>query len=178
MLILGICGSLRAASVNRNLLHACARLAPPPIEIKLFSGLGDLPLFNPDLEHQPPNAVETWRLAVAEADALLIASPEYAHGISGSMKNALDWLVSSESFAYKPVAVFNAAPRAHHAQQALKETLRTMSATLIEEACVSIFVPALHHGEQLLIDTPDVALSIKRALELLRQGFSLRAIPA
>ena len=78
---------------------------------------------------------------VRRADGLLISSPEYAHGVPGAMKNALDWLVGGEEFIYKPVALLNASPRATHAQASLAETIRTMSGRLVPEA--SIAVPSL-----------------------------------
>lgn len=116
--LLAVSGSLRAKSVNSPLLRAVARLAPAEIEVQWCPGLGELPLFNPDLEGDPPTVVQQFRACVAQADALLIASPEYAHGMTGTLKNALDWLVSFEPFAYKPVAVLNASPRARHADAA------------------------------------------------------------
>jgi len=76
--------------------------------------------------------------SVASADALLIASPEYAHGVTGTIKNALDWLVGFEPFASKAVAVLNASPHAHHADSALRETLKTMAPVIVELASVSI----------------------------------------
>ena len=112
MKVLAISGSLRAASINSALLRAAARLAPPGMLVTSLSGIGDLPLFNPDFEPHVPPPVAALYAAVAAADALLIASPEYAHGITGTIKNALDWLVSVESFVCKPVAVLNASPRA------------------------------------------------------------------
>jgi chromate reductase len=142
--VLALCGSLRAASINAALLRAAARLAPDEITVTLFTGLADLPLFNPDLEPSPPAAVQALRRAVAAADALLIASPEYAHGVSGTLKNALDWLVSFEPFVAKSVAVINASPRARHAHEALLEILTTMSACLVREACIAL--PLLGSG--------------------------------
>jgi len=96
----------------------CARQAGSHRQIsrsQSFNDWGEPPLFNPDLEMSPPANVMTLYRAVVEADALLIASPEYAHGVSGPIKNALDWLVGFEPFAGKCVAVLNASPRAHHA---------------------------------------------------------------
>ncbi|WP_081126297.1 NADPH-dependent FMN reductase [Metallibacterium scheffleri] len=90
MKVLAISGSLRAASINSALLRAAARLAPPDMAITLFARIGDLPLFNPDFEPHTPPPVAALYAEVAAADALLIASPEYAHGVSGSIKNALD----------------------------------------------------------------------------------------
>jgi chromate reductase, NAD(P)H dehydrogenase (quinone) len=136
--ILGLCGSLRAASKNRRALEAVREAAPDGIEIRLWNGQGDLPHFSPDLD-QPglplPPAVAAFHGEVAAADALLIACPEYAHGIPGAFKNALDWLVGSTEFPGKPVALLNVAPHASHAQAQLREVLKTMSADLVEDAC-------------------------------------------
>jgi chromate reductase len=91
MKILGISGSLRAASYNTALLHAAQSLAPGGVEIEIF-GLHDLPLFNQDVEDQgDPPAVAAWKAAVRAADGLLIACPEYNAGITGVLKNAIDW---------------------------------------------------------------------------------------
>ncbi len=168
--VLAIAGSLRAASINAALLRACARLAPEGMRVQVYGGLGALPLFNPDLEGAPPREVRALRDAVAAADALLLASPEYAHGVSGAMKNALDWLVSFEPFYGKPVAVPNASPRARHAHAALCETLRTMSASLVEEA--NIALPLLGSGldEQGMVDSPAVSAGIRTLLAALRDG--------
>ena len=118
--ILALSGSLRAASENTRVLRAAARLTPGNMRVAVFSGLGDLPLFNPDIEFPNPPAVMALRMAINAADALVIASPEYAHGVSAVIKNALDWMVGNESFVNKPVALINAAPRASHAYLALR----------------------------------------------------------
>ena len=92
--VLTLSGSLRKASLNTAMLTMAADCAPPGLRVKRHRGLGDLPLFNPDLEaHEPPRSRACDTRSPA-ADALLIASPEYAHGVSGVMKNALDWMVA------------------------------------------------------------------------------------
>lgn len=168
MRVLGLSGSLRRASINSALLRAAVRLAPAAVTVTLFTELGALPLFNPDLDCDAPATVQALRRAVAAADALLIASPEYAHGVSGPMKNALDWLVSFEPFVGKRIAVLNASPRAHHAYQALLETLRTMSAALVPHACVAL--PLLGSGlnEEGMVRDPAVRATIQGVLENLR----------
>ncbi len=129
--ITALSGSLRAGSTNTTFLREVAFQAPDGVAIELFN-LGGLPLFNPDLEAALPDAAARFRAVILASDALIVASPEYAHGISGVMKNALDWLVGSEGFAGKPVVIVNTAPRAHHAIAALRETLSTMAAKIIE----------------------------------------------
>lgn len=171
--ILALSGSLRAASINSALLRAAARLAPPEMSITVFLRLGDLPLFNPDFEDCPPNIVTNFRAKVAEADALLIASPEYAHGVTGTIKNALDWLVSFESFVNKPVAVINTSPRAYHSDAALRETLKTMAAEIVESASIKIPLLGAKLDEDSIVSTPSVATPIREALVALCQAASL-----
>jgi len=169
MNVLALSGSLRAASINSALLRATSRLAPPAV-----NGLGELPLFNPDREANPPDSVTAFRSAVAGADALLIASPEYAHGVTGTIKNALDWLVSFEPFAYKPVAVLNASPRAHHADDALRETLRTMAAVIVEPACIVIPLLGANLDEDGMISNAAVATAIRDSLSALYEVVALQ----
>ena len=137
--LLAISGSLRAVSSNTSLLRAAQLLARPPMSIEMFGGLGQLPHFNPDLDIEPlPPAVVDLRRRIAAADGLLISSPEYARGVAGVMKNALDWMVSDADFSGKPVALFNASPRATHGLAALRLTLETMAARVIDEASITL----------------------------------------
>jgi chromate reductase, NAD(P)H dehydrogenase (quinone) len=139
MQFLAISGSLRRASTNSAALEALSRLAPAGVEILLYRDLAALPHFNPDDdEDAPPPLAAALRTLVGSSAGLIIAMPEYAHGVPGALKNALDWLVSSDVFPGKPVALINTAPRAFHAQSALRETLATMSARLVPEAFVSL----------------------------------------
>jgi chromate reductase len=167
MKILALCGSLRSVSMNAALLRAAARLAPPDVAIGLF-GLGELPLFNPELEARMPAAVTRMHRAIESCDALLIASPEYAHGVSGVLKNALDWLVSFEGFVDKPVAIFNASPRSVHAAASLREILVTMSAKLLTDACLDLPLRGTGLVEQGIVDAHHTA--IREALSRLIEG--------
>ena len=165
MNVLAICGSLRARSSNLAALQAAARLAPAPMEVVLYRGLAELPPFNPDLDgDDPPSPVVALRRQIGDAQALLICSPEYARGVAGVLKNALDWLVSSAEFPGKPVAVINASQRATHADAALRLTLQTMSAQLVEDA--SIMLPLL--GRNLdadgIVADADLSAALRSAL--------------
>ena len=164
MKLLALCGSLRAASINAALLRAAATLSPPGLTMDISRHIGALPLFNPDLEGDPPSAVIAFRAEVLAADALVIASPEYAHGITGPMKNALDWLVSIENFAGKPVAVWNASPRSVYSDAALREILRTMSAEIIEEASIALPLVGAALDEAGMLRAPAIAGAITAAL--------------
>lgn len=141
--ILALSGSLRKASYNTSAIKALKILAPANIDVNIGS-IAELPLFNPDREGESIPALDDFNLLISQADGLVIASPEYAHGISGPMKNALDWLVSGMDFPYKPIMLINTSPRASHAQDALREVLATMSGNVIDESCVSI--PLLSSG--------------------------------
>jgi chromate reductase len=113
--VLGFAGSLRAASYNRMLLRAAVELAPEGMEVEVFD-IGGIPLFNEDVEAAgTPPAVEAFREAIRRADALLIATPEYNHGVPGVLKNAVDWASRpprKSALAGKPAAVFGASPGA------------------------------------------------------------------
>ena len=144
--VLAISGSLRAASSNSAILRVAARVAPPGIDVEIYEGIERLPYFYPDLDREfddpaLPPSVQALRGKIAASDALLISSPEYAHGVSGMLKNALDWLVGGPEMPGKLVGVINTAPHATHAYAALTETLRTMSVVLVDDACVAIAVP-------------------------------------
>ncbi len=142
--LLGVSGSLRAASTNTALLRAAAAAAPDGVSFRVYEGIGDLPIFNPDLDPNASLPVQSLIRSVTEADGLVFASPEYARGVPGGLKNALDWLVGGDAFPGKRVALFRASARAVAAPAALVETLRTMSAVLVPEA--DVLVPLLGNG--------------------------------
>lgn len=130
MRFLALSGSLRAVSTNTALLHAFADLAPDGITVDVFEGLGDLPLFSPDLEADTPRSVLDLAEQVATCDGLLVACPEYAHGIPGAFKNALDWLVSRFEIPGKPVMLVHASTRSAYLREHLREVLKTISCRL------------------------------------------------
>jgi NAD(P)H-dependent FMN reductase len=146
MRIVAISGSLRAGSSNASLLRAAAALAPAGMEVTLYEAIGELPHFNPDIDGEgdvPPAAVAHLRALLSEADGVIVSSPEYAHGVPGALKNALDWLVSSGELVDKPVVLVNASPNGGRwAQASLLETLTVMSArVLVEASLIEPFVP-------------------------------------
>ncbi|MFI9235194.1 NADPH-dependent FMN reductase [Streptomyces cinnamoneus] len=133
--VLALCGSLREGSLNSAVAHTAAGLCRPPVSLTVHEGLGGLPFFNPDVERDcPPPEVLAFRARLAAADAVLITSPEYAHGTSGVLKNALEWVVGSGELVDKPVAVVTASPSmtgGDRAQAWLRETLEVMSARVL-----------------------------------------------
>jgi chromate reductase, NAD(P)H dehydrogenase (quinone) len=173
--LLLVSGSLRAVSSNGAVLDAVAALVPPHVCVDRYDGLADLPAFNPDIDGEgavPPPPVARWRSLVAAADAVVICSPEYAHGVPGALKNALDWLVSGPDVPGLPVAVVNATTRSHHAHDALIETLRTMSAIVVGEASVKLpLAPGQRTAEAILAD-PAISGLLTAALAALLRAVS------
>jgi NAD(P)H-dependent FMN reductase len=169
MKLLAISGSLRAASHNTAVLVAAKRLAAAGVSVELFDGIGKLPFFNSDLEtpDQLPGVVAAFRKAIGDAHGLLISSPEYARGISGVMKNALDWLVGSSEFPGKPVALINTSPRATHALAALMVTLETMSANVVVDASVTLPLLGAANDAASIAADPELAGPLRGAIERL-----------
>ena len=168
--ILAISGSLRARSSNTETLRAAALLAPESLTVSLYSGLAGLPLFNPDLDGPndvPDPPVRELRAQIANADAVLICSPEYAHGVPGALKNALDWLVSGPEIVHKPIGLLNVSPRSMHAYAQLVETLRTMSTVLVPEACQTIALGGQMLSAHAMAETSEIANVLRRVLNAL-----------
>lgn len=143
--VLGIAGSLRRGSYNRRLLEAARELAPEGMRVEIID-LADIPLYNGDRDTdvERPAAVERLKRAVAEADAVLIATPEYNHSVPGVLQNAIDWVsrpAGKSPFAGKPVAIMGAstgALGAARAQQQLKLVLLSTLAVLMPHAGVAV----------------------------------------
>ena len=164
--ILAISGSLRADSTNTALLNAASALVPQSVQLTVYDGLGNLPHFNPDLDNQPPpTAVAQFRSQLLKSCGVIIAAPEYAHGVPGVLKNALDWLVSSGELYEKPVALFSAAPRGTYARQSLLETLTVMTARIIPEACAIMPVLAKSLGKSAIVADSKISKSLRLSLQ-------------
>ena len=162
--ILAISGSLRQFSSNTALLQAAIALSPKNIQMKLYDGLGDLPHFNPDLEPIEPPSVTDLRAQVKWSDGLAISTPEYAHGVPGVLKNALNWLVSGEEFIGKPIALFNASPRSVHAQASLTEIVTTMAGRIVPEACITVSLLGRNLDAAGIVANPEVSNELQAAI--------------
>lgn len=138
MKILGLSGSLRADSHNTRLLRGAGTLLPGATELIVFDGLAAIPPFNEDAEHTPPPAVEALRGAIAGADGVLIATPEYNASLPGVLKNALDWVsrpVADSPLKGKPAAVIGASTGifgAVWAQAETRKVLETIGARVVD----------------------------------------------
>ena len=173
MRILAISGSLRASSTNSALVRATRALAPENMEITIYDGLADLPHFSPDLDgDDPPAPVHNLRALLQAVDGVLICTPEYAFGIPGALKNALDWTVSSGEFYGKPVAAISASPLGSGGDKAhasLLLTLTALGANVPEEG--KLMIPAVKkklnpNGEVSDLETRQALRSVLNALVL------------
>ncbi|HET9594318.1 MAG TPA: NADPH-dependent FMN reductase [Anaeromyxobacteraceae bacterium] len=147
MRVVGVCGSLQRTSSNAVLLRTAVTLAPDGVEVVLFDGLHELPYFNPDLEATgAPPPVDRWRRELAQSDAVLIASPEYGHSLSGVLKNAIDWVIGSGELYRKVVAITAAVKdpgRGHRGLDALAQTLGAVDAFLAWKAPIVQEAPSV-----------------------------------
>ena len=165
MKIVAITGSLRTASSNTALLCAMSQLAPPDVEIVLYEELGTLPHFNPDLDEDvPPESVARLRALLQAAAGVLISSPEYAHGVPGSLKNLLDWLVSTGELVGKPVALINASSRSAFANAQLVETLKTMSWKIVAEASITLLTMTRSFDEAAIVADSEISMALRGAI--------------
>src|SRR6478672_11802871 len=170
MRILALSGSLRKSSSSTSIVRAAALLAPAGVAVTVYDGLGELPHFNPDLDQEgdvAPPAVAELRRLIGESDALIISTPEYAHGIPGVLKNALDWLVSSLEFPGIAVSVINPSAYSFHANESLIEVLRTMSAALPAGASARIALPRRSMSENEVAADAALADAIRKVLDAL-----------
>ena len=138
MTILGLAGSLRAGSFNAQLLRLAVEELPEGVELEIYDGLVDIPPYDQDLDDLVPDSVAALKDAIAEANAILVATPEYNGSVPGFLKNALDWVsrpVAESPMRGKPVAVIGASPGqfgAIWAQRELKKVLGIMGARVLD----------------------------------------------
>jgi len=178
MRILAISGSLRAQSTNCTLLHAFA-LASPNTEVTIYGELALIPPFNPDIEEARSSIgpVAGFRTLIRDSDAVVFSTPEYAHGLPGSLKNALDWIVGTGELYGKPVALMNASSRAVFAQASLREVLRTL-AHLIDEAEITIDQMGKKPSAEEIAANSEFAAEFRRSVHALTEAVGRLEITA
>jgi chromate reductase len=143
--ILAISGSTRADSVNVHILNAIAAVYAKQADITIYTGIDQLPHFNPDLDNETvPAPVKDFRNQVQDADGVLFCTPEYVYSLPGSLKNAIEWTVSTILFTEKPVALITASSSGQKAHEALHLLMATIGARI---------------GPELLIQAPKTKIS-------------------
>ena len=174
MKIFALSGSLRADSSSTKILLCLPGLAASDVAFDFYNNLGDLPHFTPDLDTDDavPLVVSNFRDRIAAADAVVICTPEYIHGVPGSLKNALDWCASSAVLDGKPVAVISVSPSERggdRAHASLVQTLRVLGARVAPEGMLILpFIRRKITAEGALSDT-----ETSKAIELLLRVISL-----
>jgi chromate reductase, NAD(P)H dehydrogenase (quinone) len=166
--ILAIPGSLRANSSSNKILSAVISMAPTDVSIGLFDGVGNLPHFNDSDEVNP--RVEEFRTKIKTADAVLICTPEYAFGVPGSLKNALDWTVASGEFIDKPVGLITASSQGEKGHAALLLILTAISSTVVSGATLLISFVRSKLDQEGRIKDPQVSNDLSRVLHALVQS--------
>ena len=176
--ILAISGSTRQHSANLVLIKAIIQLYSDKANIEIFDGLLTIPHFNPDLDtDNPPEHVSNFRRKLKEADGILISTPEYAMGVPGTLKNAIDWTVSSMEFSHKPVALITASTSGKKAHQSLLETLRVIEANIPESSQLIIAHVKSKVKEDQIIDMHTLKATkklVESLLNVIETGITLR----
>lgn len=179
MKILAISGSLRKESYNTALLKQVAQQARPRLEVEVFTGLNALPIFDPLAENQKmPSSVQGFITAVNESAGVIISTPEYAHGLPGGLKNALDWVVDSVEAVLKPVAVMSVSTSGLggiRSYSAVIQVLTAMNWNVVIESSINIPYAKKRFGEhgqlvdELTLDRIDLSLrAFERAISALK----------
>ena len=172
MKVLGISGSLRSDSHNSRLLRAAGALVPEGVELVQFDQLRDLPHYDQDAEAEAPQSVHDLRSAIADADAVLIVTPEYNSSLPGALKNALDWAsrpLATNALRNKPVAVMGASTNDYAAMWAradAKRVLGRIGARVIEPEA-GIPQAATAFGDDGLPIDPDQLEALQEVLDAL-----------
>jgi len=166
--ILAIPGSLRTNSSSNKILSAVISMAPAEVSIEQFDGVGNLPHFNDSDDVDP--RVEAFRTKINAADAVLICTPEYAFGVPGSLKNALDWTVASGEFIDKPVGFITASSQGEKGHAALLLILTAISSTVVSDATLLISFVRSKLDPEGKIKDPQVSNGLNRVLRALVQS--------
>ena len=173
MKILGISGSLRQDSYNTKLLRAAEELLPAFVELELWDGLKQIPPYDEDDDVQPaPPAVAALRAALAEADAVLFATPEYNSSVPGQLKNAVDWVsrpLATNALRNKPVLVVGASTGAFGAVWSQAELRKILGATgaRVVDAEVAVGHAPTRFDEDGTLHDEDLRDQLREALDLL-----------
>ncbi len=163
-----LCGSLRKGSLNAALIDAVERMGP--FEVQRVSTV--LPLFTPDEADTAPPEVRAFRTALRSADAILICTPEYAMGIPGVLKNAIDWTVGSCEFAHKPTALITCTASGEIAHPALIEVLRVLEAGLTE--ATTLLMP--HNRAKLRADGTFIDAEAERQVRAVIEALAAQVV--
>jgi NAD(P)H-dependent FMN reductase len=176
--ILALSGSVRKDSTNTALLRAARQAVPQGVELLIYEGMGELPIFNPDHTDPLPAGPAALRGALRGSDGLLIACPEYAHGVPGGLKNLLDWIVGWGELAETPVALWHASVYGENAKASLAEILKTMSMHLVPEAGLTLHLRGKKPAEMApILSQPETRNILRETLVTFAGSIRVRPRP-
>jgi chromate reductase len=162
--ITAICGSTRQNSSNLNLIKAIVELTKDQLEVTIFKSIAEIPHFNPDLDTEnPPKEVTDFRKQLKRSEGILICTPEYAMGVPGTLKNAIDWTVSSCEFSHKPVALITASSSGQKGHISLLETLKIIESNIPDDSQLLISFIKTKVKEDKITDT-ETLKQVKRLI--------------
>ncbi len=174
--VLAISGSTKRSSINRSLIEAIINLSAERLDISVYEGIANLPQFNPDNDGDDvASEVADFRQQLNNADGVIICTPEYAHGVPGSLKNAIDWTVSSSEFSHKPTLLITASTEGKWAHKALLETLRVIEAENIDKLHLLIQFAKTKISPEGKINDEITLTEVKRLIAALIQTIEDRA---
>lgn len=166
--IFAISGSTRKNSSNESILKFIQDKLAPAIDLEIFDGIDKLPHFNPDLDNENvPQAVKNFRESIQQADGVVICTPEYIFGLPGSLKNAIDWNVSTTVFSNKPVAIIVASASGKMAFESLDLIMTTIESKITEGSKLLINGAKGKIGKDGEIKDAETAKQIERLAESL-----------
>ena len=157
--VIAISGSTRQNSTNHGLIKAITALSKDELDIFVYEGISTLPQFNPDNDNENVAAeVADFRQQLNNADGVIICTPEYAHGVPGTLKNAIDWTISTSQFPHKPTMLITTSTDGRFGHQALLETLKAIEAKNIDNLQIVIrFAKTKISNENQIIDEKTLA---------------------
>lgn len=169
--ILAICGSLRTTASNNKIITYAASLVPANVDFHIYDGLAEIPPFNDSDE--APESVTKFRNLLASADGVFFCSPEYAFGIPGALKNAIDWTVSSGELTNKPVALVTAATGGDKAHAAWLLIFKALSSIIPENGALLIPFVRTKLNEKGEVSDPATRESLTKVLNALIEAATL-----
>jgi chromate reductase len=163
--VLAISGSTRENSTNHRLIKEISELSKEIFDVQLYKGISSLPHFNPDKNKENvAKEIADFREQLKGSDGVIICTPEYAHGVPGTLKNAIDWTVGTSDFSHKPTLLITASTDGKYGHHALLETLRVIEAENIDELQLLIpFASTKMNHEDKIIDE-DLLSEIKKLI--------------
>jgi len=171
--LIAVSGSLRATSSNTLLIQEIQKWVPSNVELTMYQQLATLPAFDDSVE--PSESVIAWRRLLAEADGVLICSPEYAFGIPGALKNAIDWTVGSGELVNKPLALITAASSGDKAHAAWLKIFSALSSSIPTNGALLIPFIRTKFNEKGEVSDAATKESVLRVLQALIQAIEQKA---